>query len=66
MNDKASDLRNCIHDLSNKLAMLDGKIKKAQELCTEESVKIEIDKANNHSEKALEMLTALKMILSDE
>ena len=63
---KNEELNKCIHDLANKIAVIDFKLKKTLKLCEQETVKIELEKANKNSDIVIELLNNLKIIVSEK
>ena len=63
---KNEELNKCIHDLANKIAVIDFKLKKSLKLCEQEIVKIELEKANKNSDIVIELLNNLKKIVSEK
>ena len=63
---KDEEIRKTIHDLTNKLAILDGKLNKAHRICQQEDVIIELEKGIKNSKLSLELLGQLKRLINEE
>ena len=63
---KKDEIKNCVHNLINKIVIVDSKLKKTRRLSTQEDVNVEIDKAIKNSDLALAILTELKALLAEE
>lgn len=63
---KNEKLRLYIHDLSNKLTLVDGKLKKARKLSCEDGVNVELDKAIKNNDLAIDLLLSLKSLINED
>lgn len=62
----SDEIRTYMHDLSNKLLILDAKVKKAHKLCQQEDVKVELEKAVANSILVLDIFIKLKEVLNQK
>jgi fructose-specific phosphotransferase system component IIB len=63
---KIDEIKICVHNLINKIVIVDSKLKKTRRLSNQEDVNVEIDKAIKNSDLALAILTDLKALLIEE
>ncbi len=62
---KIDEIKNCVHDLANKITLIEGKLDKARALSRQDEVNVELDKAIKNSALGLELLSRLKCLLED-
>ena len=63
----SKELKNFVHDLSNKLAIIDSKAKKAIKICDTEAHELstELKKIQKNSSLSLEILSDIKKVLEE-